>query len=141
MSRYTSVTPEDLEAMLAAIGAGSVDELFADIPDAVRLGRELDVPDGRSEQEVYEHVAGLAARRAGGPQPPLRRGDHVPGRRDVRPLRPVADRHAAPAFRVPHPVHALSARDLAGRAPGDVRVPDCDLRADRPAGVQCLGVR
>ena len=32
MSRYTSVTDEDLRAMLDAIGAGSLEDLFADIP-------------------------------------------------------------------------------------------------------------
>ena len=48
MSRYTSVTDQDLEAMLGAIGAGSLDDLFADIPDSVRLGRAIDLPQGRS---------------------------------------------------------------------------------------------
>jgi glycine dehydrogenase subunit 1 len=62
MSRYTGVTDEDLTAMLAAIGAGSLEDLFADIPESVRLGREIDLPPGRSEQEVYEHLASLAAR-------------------------------------------------------------------------------
>jgi glycine dehydrogenase subunit 1 len=62
MSRYTSATDADQQAMLDAIGAGSLEELFADIPAGVRLGRELDLPDGKSEQEVYEHLAGLAAR-------------------------------------------------------------------------------
>ena len=62
MSRYTGVTGEDLKEMLSAIGAGSLDELFADIPEGVRLDRELDLPSGRSEQEVNDHLAGLAAR-------------------------------------------------------------------------------
>ena len=62
MSRYTGVTDEDLQAMLGAIGAGSLEELFADIPESVRLGRELELPEGRSEQEVYEHLSELAAR-------------------------------------------------------------------------------
>src|SRR6266498_2062945 len=62
MSRYTGVTEEDLQAMLDAIGADSLEDLFADIPESVRLGRELDLPPGRSEQEVYEHLAALAAR-------------------------------------------------------------------------------
>ncbi|MGH2847439.1 MAG: aminomethyl-transferring glycine dehydrogenase subunit GcvPA [Thermoleophilaceae bacterium] len=62
MSRYTSVTDQDLEAMLGAIGAGSLDDLFADIPEAVRLDRRLDLPKGMSEHEVYEHLAALAAR-------------------------------------------------------------------------------
>src|SRR6187551_4054773 len=62
MSRYTGVTDEDLKAMLGAIGVGALEDLFADIPESVRLGREIDLPDGRSEQEVYEHLASLAAR-------------------------------------------------------------------------------
>src|SRR5688572_10889390 len=62
MSRYTGVTEEDLSAMLGAVGVDSVEERFADIPASVRLGRELDGTPGRSEQEVYEHLAALAAR-------------------------------------------------------------------------------
>jgi glycine dehydrogenase subunit 1 len=62
MSRYTAVTEQDLKEMLGAIGVGSLDDLFADIPEGVRLGRDIDLPDGRSEQEVYEHLAALAAR-------------------------------------------------------------------------------
>jgi glycine dehydrogenase subunit 1 len=62
LSRYTSITDQDLEVMLGAIGAGSVDELFADIPESIRLDREIDLPPGLSEQEVYDDLAGLAAR-------------------------------------------------------------------------------
>jgi glycine dehydrogenase subunit 1 len=63
LSRYTAITPEDLDAMLAAIGVGSLQEIFdRQIPQAVRLARELDLPDGLGEQEVYEHLRALAAR-------------------------------------------------------------------------------
>jgi glycine cleavage system P protein (glycine dehydrogenase) subunit 1 len=62
VSRYTTTTPDDLRAMLAAIGAGSVDELFAGIPAAVRLDRALDLPAGMPEQEVYAHLLELARR-------------------------------------------------------------------------------
>jgi glycine dehydrogenase subunit 1 len=63
LSRYTSVTPRDLEQMLAAIGVDSVQEIFdRQIPAAVRLGRALDLPDGLGEQEVYAHLRALAAR-------------------------------------------------------------------------------
>ena len=62
MSKYTSVTDDDLREMLATIGVGSMEELFADIPEGVRLKRELDLPAGMAEQDVYEHLAGLAAR-------------------------------------------------------------------------------
>ena len=49
MSRYTGVTDEDLRAMLGAIGVGSLEELFADIPEPVRLGREIDLPPERAQ--------------------------------------------------------------------------------------------
>jgi glycine dehydrogenase subunit 1 len=63
LSRYTATTDSDLDAMLKAIGVGSVQEIFdRQIPEAVRLGRELDLPDGLPEQEVYEHLRELAAR-------------------------------------------------------------------------------
>ena len=49
--------------MLAAIGVASLQELFdRQIPPAVRLGRDLDLPAGLPEQDVYEHLRALAAR-------------------------------------------------------------------------------
>jgi glycine dehydrogenase subunit 1 len=62
LSRYTSATDADREAMLEAIGAGSIDELFADIPEGVRLDRAIDLPPGKPEQEVYAYLRDLARR-------------------------------------------------------------------------------
>jgi glycine dehydrogenase subunit 1 len=63
LSRYTAITPEDLDAMLATIGVGSLQEIFdRQIPEALRLGRGLALPDGLGEQDVYEHLRALAAR-------------------------------------------------------------------------------
>jgi glycine dehydrogenase subunit 1 len=64
VSRYTPATDADREAMLAAIGVGSIDELFDDIPEDVRLGRPLELPDGLPESEVYERLRELAAKNA-----------------------------------------------------------------------------
>jgi glycine cleavage system P protein (glycine dehydrogenase) subunit 1 len=50
--------------MLAEIGVGSVEELFEQIPEPVRLGRPLELPDGLSEPEVFERLAALAQRNA-----------------------------------------------------------------------------
>ncbi len=47
--------------MLAAIGADSIDALFADVPEGVRLNRALDLPDGKPEQEVHGYLRDLAA--------------------------------------------------------------------------------
>src|ERR1700730_561708 len=49
--------------MLEAIGVDSVEEIFArQIPGSVRLQRELALPDGLPEQDVYEHLRELAER-------------------------------------------------------------------------------
>jgi len=60
--RFTSITEADRSAMLEAIGVSSVDELFVDIPENVRLGRPLDVGPALSESELTDHLTALAAR-------------------------------------------------------------------------------
>jgi glycine dehydrogenase subunit 1 len=64
VSRYTSATDADRGAMLEAIGVGSIEELFEEIPEALRLGRPLELPDGKPETEVYDRLSALAARNA-----------------------------------------------------------------------------
>jgi glycine dehydrogenase subunit 1 len=59
---YLSLTDSDREEMLAAIGVSSVDELFEQVPEAVRLGRELDLPPALGEAELARHVEELANR-------------------------------------------------------------------------------
>ncbi len=49
--------------MLAVIGAGAVDDLFADVPDAARLhGPVAGLPGHASEMAVERHMSALAAR-------------------------------------------------------------------------------
>ena len=48
--------------MLGTIGVSSVEELFADIPDHLRLAGALALGPGKSELEVYEELRALAAR-------------------------------------------------------------------------------
>jgi glycine dehydrogenase subunit 1 len=62
VSRYTSATEEDRREMLAAIGAQSIEDLFADIPQDLRLSEPLDIAPGASEQEVFEELRALAAK-------------------------------------------------------------------------------
>jgi glycine dehydrogenase subunit 1 len=59
---YLSLTDADREAMLAAIGVASVEELFQDIPREVRFGRPLDLEPALSEQEIVAHLTELAER-------------------------------------------------------------------------------
>jgi glycine dehydrogenase subunit 1 len=58
---YLYNTPEDQREMLAAIGAESIDELFDQVPDALKLGRPLNLPPAMSEMELDQHLRQLAA--------------------------------------------------------------------------------
>jgi glycine dehydrogenase subunit 1 len=60
--RYLPLTPDDRKAMLATIGAASVDDLFRDVPEKARLKAPLDLPDHQGELEVERKMAALAAR-------------------------------------------------------------------------------
>ena len=55
-------TPADVAEMLARIGVADVAELFAPVPEDVKLERGLDVPSALSEPELAAHMAELAAR-------------------------------------------------------------------------------
>jgi glycine dehydrogenase subunit 1 len=57
---YIANTPEDQEAMLAAIGVPSIDELFEMVPADLRLDRSLDLPSAMTEIELTAHLANLA---------------------------------------------------------------------------------
>jgi len=59
---YVLNTPEDQKAMLAKIGVASVDDLFANIPPALRLNRGLAIPPAMGEMELQRHISALAAK-------------------------------------------------------------------------------
>jgi glycine dehydrogenase subunit 1 len=59
---YVLNTPEDQQAMLAQIGVSSVEELFSQVPAAVRLQRQLGVPPALCELELTRHVQQLSDR-------------------------------------------------------------------------------
>ncbi len=64
--RYIPNTDDDVRRMLEAVGVGSVDDLFAPVPEAVRLDRDLTVPAAMSEPDLLAHLEEQAARNAGG---------------------------------------------------------------------------
>ena len=55
-------TPEDERAMLDAIGAASIDELFAMVPADLRLNRPLNIPPELTELELTARMTELAAK-------------------------------------------------------------------------------
>ena len=52
--RYLPKSPADREALLRAIGARSIDDLFASIPAEYRLNRDLKVPRQMAESEIVD---------------------------------------------------------------------------------------
>jgi glycine cleavage system P protein (glycine dehydrogenase) subunit 1 len=59
---YLSLTDADRDAMLEAIGVGSIEDLFRDIPESLRFRGELDLEPALSEPELVAHLEELAAR-------------------------------------------------------------------------------
>jgi glycine dehydrogenase subunit 1 len=57
---FTPHTPEEIREMLAAIGVGSIDDLFRPIPEALRA-RSFDLPPGISEFEMMARLQEMAA--------------------------------------------------------------------------------
>lgn len=60
MFPYIANKKEDEEFMLKTIGAASIDELFEDIPESIRLKRNLQLDNAKSELEVTRHMKTLA---------------------------------------------------------------------------------
>jgi glycine dehydrogenase subunit 1 len=60
--RYHPHTPDDVRAMLGAVGASSLDDLFRSIPRPLRLARALDVPPALDEIALLGEFRRLAAR-------------------------------------------------------------------------------
>src|SRR3546814_20356122 len=59
--RYLPLTPDDRAAMLAAVGASSIDDLFVDVPAAARLSGPIEgLPAHASELAVERHMAALS---------------------------------------------------------------------------------
>jgi glycine dehydrogenase subunit 1 len=63
--RYLPLTDDDRRAMLAKIGVPSVDALYSDVPQKVRLSAPVDLPGFKSELEVERHIGALAAKNLG----------------------------------------------------------------------------
>jgi glycine dehydrogenase subunit 1 len=60
--RFISITDEQRETMLRAVGCADVSELFADIPQAVRFAGPLNLPAGMGEIELVAHLDKLAGK-------------------------------------------------------------------------------
>src|SRR5712672_3154003 len=64
--RYLPKSPDERREMLASIGARSIDDLFASIPEQFRLKAPLALPGPFSEQEIIDYFKTRAAENSRG---------------------------------------------------------------------------
>jgi glycine dehydrogenase subunit 1 len=62
MGDFVPHTEAEISAMLDFLGLGSLEELFAHVPAAVRLAGGLDLSPGQAEADVLGHLGDLAGR-------------------------------------------------------------------------------
>jgi len=62
MGSYVANTTAEQQSMLSAAGFSRMEDLFADIPEAVKLKNGLALPDGKSELEVGRLLEAMAAK-------------------------------------------------------------------------------
>ncbi|MEM1096669.1 MAG: hypothetical protein AAGJ10_18880, partial [Bacteroidota bacterium] len=61
-NRHIGPSPEEIRQMLGALGASTLDDLIDQaVPDSIRLGRALDLPEARTERQLLLDAAELAA--------------------------------------------------------------------------------
>ncbi len=60
--RYLPLTDADRGAMLSVVGVGSVDDLYAGVPESARLDGLLDLPRHAGEAEVERAIGAMAAK-------------------------------------------------------------------------------
>lgn len=58
--KYLPHTADDLKAMLQVIGVNSLDDLYAEVPEELKLKQQLDLPSAMSEMEVRRELERLA---------------------------------------------------------------------------------
>jgi glycine dehydrogenase subunit 1 len=59
---YTPHTKQDIEEMLKTVGISRIEDLFVQVPEALLLKEDLDLPSPLTEMEVLDHLSSVAAR-------------------------------------------------------------------------------
>ena len=81
MGSYVPNTLEERKKMLREIGYSSIEDLFAHIPEEVKLKGELDIPKGKTEFEVRREMEQIAEKKPGVP-------DNLPRSRSLQTFYP-----------------------------------------------------
>lgn len=58
--KYIPHTQADIDQMLQVVGVDTLDDLYGEVPEQLKLKRELDLPSAMSEIEIRNHIEALA---------------------------------------------------------------------------------
>ncbi|MDE6153600.1 MAG: glycine dehydrogenase, partial [Muribaculaceae bacterium] len=61
MHHYFPHTPSDIDTMLERIGVKSLDELYSDVPESLRLKKPYNLPSSQSEKEIRDFFDALGS--------------------------------------------------------------------------------
>ena len=75
--RYLPDTEQDIAEMIEEIGVDSIADLFADIPEAIRMSGELAIPGAMAEGQLLRHMQRMAAKNTTANQLPIFTGAGV----------------------------------------------------------------
>ncbi len=62
---YIALSDKDKKDMLKSIGLSSLKELFLTIPEDIKLSRDLNIPDSKTESELISYFKGLDEKNSG----------------------------------------------------------------------------
>ena len=130
MGSYVPNTLEERKKMLQEIGYSSIEDLFAHIPEEVKLKGELNIPNGKSEFEVRREMEQIAEKNQ--VFKTIFRG--AGAYRHFIPAMVKNDIQRKPA----DGIYAISGRNQSGNLTVDLRISDDDLRPDRNGCIQCI---
>lgn len=60
MYPYFSLTEKDIKQMLETLGLNSIEELFSDVPEDLKLKKPLNIPNSKSEFEITKYLTELS---------------------------------------------------------------------------------
>lgn len=119
MGSYVPNTLEERQEMLKEIGYSSIEDLFAHIPDEVKIKGGLNIPEGKSELEVRREMENIAQRT--GIQ------DHFPRCRSIQTFYSIHSEQCDFKRKSADSIYTVSGRDQSGNLTVHFRVSDNDL--------------
>ena len=131
MGSYVPNTLEERKKMLQEIGYSSIEDLFAHIPEEVKLKGELNIPNGKSEFEVRREMEQIAEKNQ--VFKTIFRGAGA-----YRHFIPAMVKNVTSKEKPADGIYAISGRNQSGNLTVDFRISDDDLRPDRNGCIQCI---